>query len=93
MSDKESIELEEQYDDCSHLKERTAHISKEFESYNEHWTKLSNIMPTVEREINSDSNDNIDIYPESEQDNDFYLSFDVEVNLNDASTEEGTYTE
>ena len=93
MDDKGSIEIEEPYDDCSHYKDSVEHINKEFKSFHEYYSNLANIMPTVEREINSDTNEEIDLYQEQEPNDDFYHGLGADVYLSDATTQEGTDNE
>ena len=75
MSDKEkSIELEEQYDDCQKMNERYEHISKAFKTYEEYYSRLINLSPTVGTIINSDVT-MIDIYPQDDTNDNLTISY------------------
>ena len=85
MSDKEkSIELEEQYDDCQKMKERNEHISKAFKTYEEYYSRLINLSPTVGTIINSDVT-MIDIYPQDDTNDNLYAA--IETDTSNESTD------
>ena len=71
MDNGKSIELEEQYDDCQKMKERYEHIGKEFKSYEEYYSRLASLNPTVVTVLNSYST-MIDLFAQTEHTDDFY---------------------
>ena len=87
MSDKEkSIELEEQYDDCQKMNERYEHISKAFKTYEEYYSRLINLSPTVGTIINSDVT-MIDIYVNEIKDWNDNLYAAIETDTSNESTD------
>ena len=87
MSDVEkAIELEEQYDDCQKMKERNEHISKAFKTYEEYYSRLISLNPTVERIINSDITI-IDLYSQADTAEDFYDVIDTDTSIESTDNE------
>ena len=87
MSDVEkAIELEEQYDDCQKVKERNEHISKAFKTYEEYYSRLIGLNPTVERIINSDITI-IDLYSQADTTEDFYDVIDTDTSIESTDNE------
>ena len=81
MSDKDNpTELEEQYNLCQKMAERYEHINKEFKPYEEYYSKLQGLYPTVERVINSDDT-MIDLFTQNDTESDFYDAIEVDTSI------------